>query len=171
MNDFAQLLQDFLADLLRIQVLKQFAALAFALVLWILLKRWLRLERRRWPGEARWPWLARWKPLANETLLWLCLVLVSVWLVASTGVGDLARFVARFYALCLFSRFGLVILRIYIPEAAVKAADLREIRPLLLFIGIFELYAQFADFNALWTTPLLVWGKDSLTFGGLFLLV
>ena len=171
MNEIAQLFQDFIADLLRIQVLMQFAALGLALVVWLALKRWFNLERRRWPGEGRWPWLVLVKPLANETLLWLCLVVVSVWLVASTGVGDLARFVARFYGLCLFSRFGLVVLKCYLPVEAVKTADLRVIRPLLLLVGVFELYAQFADFNALWSARLLFWGHDSLTFGGLILLV
>jgi small-conductance mechanosensitive channel len=171
MNEIAQLFQDFIADLLRIQVLKQFAALGLALVVWLALKRWFNLERRRWPGEGRWAWLVLVKPLANETLLWLCLVVVSAWLIASTGVGDLARFVARFYGLCLFSRFGLVVLKCYLPVEAVKAADLRVIRPLLLLVGVFALYAQFDDFNALWSTRLLFWGHDSLTFGALILLV
>jgi len=171
MNQIAQLFQDWLADLLRIQVLKQFAAVALALVVWIVLKRSLNLVRRRWPGEGRWTWLVLVKPLANETLLWICLVVMSAWLVASTGVGELTRFVARFYGFCLLSRFALMVLQCYLPVEAVRSADLRVVRPLLFLIGIFAFYAQFADFNALWVTPLLDLGKDKVTFGDLALLI
>ena len=171
MNDIVQLFWDLLADLVRIQVLKQFAALGLAFGVWLVLRRWWKLEGRRWPGEARWPWIALWKPLANETLLWLCFVVVGAWLVATTGVGDLARFVARFYGLCLFTRFALVVLKCYLPVLAVRTADLRVIRPLLTLVGVFALYAQFADFHALWSIKLVHWGNESLTFGGLVLLV
>ena len=171
MNEIGQLFQDLLADLLRIEVLRQFAALGLAFGAWLVLKAKLNLENRRWPKENRWPWLVQVKPLANETLLWICLAAVTTWLVATTGVGDLARFVARFYGICLLSRFGLVVLRQYLPSKVVKSTDLRVVRPLLLLVGILLLYAQFADLNHLWSTPVLNLGKDYLTFGSLIMLV
>jgi small-conductance mechanosensitive channel len=171
MNEISQLFQDLLADLLRIEVLRQFAALGLAFGVWLVLKTRLKLENRRWPQETRWPWLALVKPLANETLLWICLAVVSSWLVATTGVGDLARYLTRFYAICLLSRFGLVVLRQYLPPKVIKATDLRVIRPLLLLIGILLFYSQFADFNQLWSTQVLHWGNDHLTFGALMMLI
>ncbi len=171
MTEISLLFQDLLADLLRIEVLKQFAALGLALAAWLVLKVQLKLEQRPWPQEQSWPWLARVKPLANETLLWLCLTGASTWLVATTGVGDLARYLTRFYAICLLSRFGLVVLRLYLPSKVVKATDLRVIRPLLLLVGILLFYSQFADLNQLWSTQILHWGNDHLTLGALIMLV
>ncbi len=171
MTEISLLFQDLLADLLRIEVLKQFAALGLALAAWLVLKAQLKLEQRPWPQEQSWPWLARVKPLANETLLWLCLTGASTWLVATTGVGDLARYLTRFYAICLLSRFGLVVLRLYLPSKVVKATDLRVIRPLLLLVGILLFYSQFADLNQLWSTQILHWGNDHLTLGALIMLV
>jgi small-conductance mechanosensitive channel len=171
MNEITQLFQDLLADLLRIEVLRQFGALALAFGAWLALKARLKLENRRWPQETRWPWLAQVKPLANETLLWICLAVVSSWLVATTGVGDLARFLTRFYAVCLLSRFGLVALKNHLPSKMVKDTDLRVIRPLLLLIGALGLYSQFADLNQLWSTEVLHLGKDYLTFGALITLI
>ena len=171
MTELAQLFQDLLADLLRIEVLRQFAALGLAFGAWLVLKGQLKLETRPWPLEIRWPWLALVKPLANETLLWICLAAVSTWLVTTTGVGDLARYLTRFYAICLLSRFGLVVLRQYLPHKVVKATDLRVIRPLLLLVGILFFYSQFADLNQLWSTQVLHWGNDHLTFGALIMLV
>ena len=77
MNEITQLFQDLLSDLLRIEVLRQFAALGLAFGAWLVLKAKLKLETRRWPQEKRWPWLTQVKPLANETLLWLCFAAVS----------------------------------------------------------------------------------------------
>jgi len=171
MNEISLLLQDLLADLLRIEVLRQFAALGLAFGAWLVLKAQLKLEHRPWPQEKRWPWLALVKPLANETLLWLCLAGASTWLVTTTGVGDLARYLTSFYAICLLSRFGLVVLRLYIPSKVVKATDLRVIRPLLLLIGVLLFYSQFADLNQLWSAQVLHWGNDHLTFGALIMLV
>ena len=171
MNEISLLLQDLLADLLRIEVLRQFAALGLAFGAWLVLKAQLKLEHRPWPQEKRWPWLALVKPLANETLLWLCLTGASTWLVTTTGVGDLARYLTSFYAICLLSRFGLVVLRLYIPSKVVKATDLRVIRPLLLLVGVLLFYSQFADLNQLWSTQVLHWDNDHLTFGALIMLV
>jgi len=171
MNEVAQLFQDLLADLLRVEVLRQFAALGLAFGTWLVLKSQLKLATRPWPQENRWPWLKLMKPLANETLLWLCFAAVSAWLVAATGVGDLAKYLTRFYEICLLSRFGLVVLRHYLPAKVVKATDLRVIRPFLLLTGILLFYSQFADLNQLWSIQVLHWGKDHLTFGALIMLV
>jgi len=171
MNDIALLFQDLLADLLRFEVLRQLVALGLAFGTWLVLKSQLKIEKRRWPHEARWPWLALVKPLANETLLWICLAAVSSWLVATTGVGDLARFLARFYGTYLFSRFGLVVLRLYLPSKVVKSTDLRVIRPLLTLVGILLFYSQFGDLDQLWSTQVLHWGNDHLTFGALIVLI
>jgi small-conductance mechanosensitive channel len=171
MNEIALLFQDLLADLLRFEVLRQLVALGLAFGTWLVLKSQLKIEKRRWPHEARWPWLALVKPLANETLLWICLAAVSSWLVATTGVGDLARFLTQFYGLCLFSRLGLVVLRLYLPSKVVKATDLRVIRPLLSLVGTLLFYAQFSDLDQLWSTQVLHWGNDHLTFGALIVLI
>ena len=171
MNEITLLFQDLLADLLRIEVLRQFAALGLAFGTWLVLKSLLKLEKRSWPQENRWPWLALVKPLANETLLWICLAAVSTWLVTTTGVGDLARYLARFYGTCLLSRFGLIVLRLYLPAKVVNATDLRVIRPLLLLVGVLLFYSQFADLDQLWSTQVLHWGNDHLTFGALIMLV
>jgi len=171
MNAIALLFQDVFADLLRFEVQRQLAALGLAFGAWLVLKAQLKLEKRRWPREASWPWLALVKPLANETLLWLCLVAVSSWLVTTTGVGDLARFLTQFYGLCLFSRLGLVVLRLYLPSKVVKATDLRVIRPLLSLVGTLLFYAQFSDLDQLWSTQVLHWGNDHLTFGALIVLI
>jgi small-conductance mechanosensitive channel len=171
MNELSQLFQDFLADLLRIEVLRQFAGLGLALGVWLVLKPKLKLEERHWPQESHWPWLAQVKPLANETLLWVCLATATSWLITTTGVGELARYVTRFYAICLWSRFGLVALRRYLPPKVVKTSDLRVIRPLLLLVGILQFYSQFANLDQLWATQVLHWGNDHLTFGALIMLV
>ena len=171
MNEIAQLLQDLLADLQRIEVLRQFAGLGLAVGAWLVLKAKLKLEKRHWSQEARWPWLGQVKPLANESLLWICFVAVTAGLVKTTGVGELARFVTRFYAICLFSRFGLVVLRQYLPSKVVKATDLRVIRPLLLLVGTLLLYAQIADLAQLWSTHVFSWGSNHLTFGAIIMLV
>ncbi len=171
MNEITQLFRDLLSDLLRVEVLKQFAALAIAFWAWLALKSLFDLENRPWPQENRWPWVAQVKPLANETLLWICFAAVSSLLIATTGVGEVARFLTGFYAICLGSRFGLVVLRHYLPNKMVKATDLRVIRPLLLLVGLLQFYAQFGDLDQLWSTQVIHWGNDHLTFGALIMLV
>ena len=171
MNEIAQLFRDLLADLLRVEVLKQFVAMGIAFGAWLALKAQFGLESRPWPQENRWPWVAEVKPLANETLLWICFAAVSTWLITTTGVGELARFMTQFYAICLGTRFGLVVLRRYLPSKVVKATDLRVIRPLLLLVFILQFYAQFGDLDQLWSTQVIHWGTDHLTFGALIMLV
>ena len=171
MNEVALLFQDLLSDLLRFEVLRQLAALVLAFGVWLVLKPQLKIEERRWPQETRWPWLTLLKPLANATLLWFCFAAVSTWLITATGVGDLARYLARFYAICLASRFALVALRLYLPSKIVNRTDLRVIRPLLVLSGILLFYAQFADLDQLWSTQVLHWGNDHLTFGSLIVLI
>ncbi len=171
MNDIAQLLLDLLADLTRFGVLRQFAALGVAFALWLILKRQLKLEQRRWLGERRWPFLKRLKPLANAGLLWLCFVLVTAWLVSATGVGDLARFVVRFYGLCMLTRIGLIILQLYLPAKVVEREDLQLVRPLLVVIGVLRLYSQFANLDELFAVEVIAIGQDGLSLGALALLV
>lgn len=171
MNEFAQLLLDLLADLTRFGVLRQFAALGVAFGLWLILKRQLKLEQRRWLGERRWPFLKRLKPLGNAALLWLFFALAATSLVSATGVGDLARFVVRFYALCMLTRVGLIVLQLYLPAKVVEREDLQLVRPLLVVIGVLLLYSQFDNLDALFAVEVIAIGRDGLSVGALALLV
>jgi small-conductance mechanosensitive channel len=171
MNEFAQLLLDLLADLTRFGVLRQFAALGVAFGLWLILKRQLKLEQRRWLGERRWPFLKRLKPLGNAALLWLFFALAATSLVSATGVGDLARFVVRFYALCMLTRVGLIVLQLYLPTKVVEREDLQLVRPLLVVIGVLLLYSQFDNLDALFAVEVIAIGRDGLSVGALALLV
>jgi hypothetical protein len=148
MNQLLYFILDLLADFTRVAVLRQFGAMGLAFGLWFILKSQLKLERRRWLGEGRWPFLKRLKPLANAALLWLCFALAAAWLLAATGVADLARYLVRFYALCMLSRLGLILLLNYLPAKVVQREDLQLVRPLLVVIGVTRLYSQFADLRA-----------------------
>ncbi len=170
MNEIAQLFLELIANLTRFEVLRQFIALGLAFGFWLAVKRQLSLERRHWIGERSWPFLKRLKPLANVLLLWLCLAVATAWLITTTGVGDLARFVVRFYALCMLTRIGLIILQLYLPAKVVQREDVQFIRPLLVVIGAVQLYAQFADLNELFTIEVISLGKEGLSLGSLSLL-
>lgn len=170
MNQLLYFILDLLADFTRVAVLRQFGAMGLAFGLWFILKSQLKLERRRWLGEGRWPFLKRLKPLANAALLWLCFALAAAWLLAATGVADLARYLVRFYALCMLSRLGLILLLNYLPAKVVQREDLQLVRPLLVVIGVTRLYSQFADLNELLAIQMIALGKDSLSLGALLLL-
>ena len=85
----------------------------------------LGLESNCWPLEQRFPRLTLVKPLANEALLWLMLILFSRCLDAFTGVAGLALFLARFYGLCFLSRLLILVMKQHLPPELVHRADLR----------------------------------------------
>jgi len=170
MIEITEFISALVSDLTRFAVLRQFAVMALAYGVWLILKRQMKLDQRSWLGEGRWPILKQLKPLANASLLWLCLAIAAGWLVSTTGIADLARFVVRFYALCMLSRVGLIILRKHLPADLVHREDIQLVRPLLLVIGVSRLYSQFADLNELLAVQVIALGKLSLTLGALLLL-
>jgi small-conductance mechanosensitive channel len=139
--------------------------------LWFPLKGVLRLEVKFWPLERQFPWLGLVKPLANETLLWLLLILASRGLDALTGVAGLALFLARFYGICLLSRVLIVVLYQHLPLELVRRADLRVLRPLLTIGGLLSIFAQLSDLSLLMQAPLFSLGGQVISFGDLTLLL
>lgn len=171
MNSIVLAFNDLFSDFSRPAVLWQLLVLLLVIGLWFPLKGVLRLEVKFWPLERQFPWLGLVKPLANETLLWLLLILASRGLDALTGVAGLALFLARFYGICLLSRVLIVVLYQHLPLELVRRADLRVLRPLLTIGGILSIFAQLSDLSLLMQAPLFSFGGQVISFGDLMLLL
>jgi small-conductance mechanosensitive channel len=171
MNSMVLAFNDLFSDFSRPAVLWQLLVLLLVIGLWFPLKGVLRLEVKFWPLERQFPWLGLVKPLANETLLWLLLILASRGLDALTGVAGLALFLARFYGICLLSRVLIVVLYQHLPLELVRRADLRVLRPLLTIGGLLSIFAQLSDLSLLMQAPLFSLGGQVISFGDLTLLL
>lgn len=171
MNSMVLAFNDLFSDFSRPAVLWQLLVLLLVIGLWFPLKGVLRLEVKFWPLERQFPWLGLVKPLANETLLWLLLILASRGLDALTGVAGLALFLARFYGICLLSRVLIVVLYQHLPLELVRRADLRVLRPLLTIGGLLSIFAQLSDLSLLMQAPLFSFGGQVISFGDLTLLL
>ena len=171
MNSIVLAFDDLFSDFSRPAVLWQLLVLLLVIGLWFPLKGVLRLEVKFWPLERQFPWLGLVKPLANETLLWLLLILASRGLDALTGVAGLALFLARFYGICLLSRVLIVVLYQHLPLELVRRADLRVLRPLLTIGGLLSIFAQLSDLSLLMQAPLFSFGGQVISFGDLMLLL
>ncbi|MFZ4805120.1 MAG: mechanosensitive ion channel family protein [Synechococcus lacustris] len=171
MNSIVLAFDDLFSDFSRPAVLWQLLVLLLVIGLWFPLKGVLRMEVKFWPLERQFPWLGLVKPLANETLLWLLLILASRGLDALTGVAGLALFLARFYGICLLSRVLIVVLYQHLPLELVRRADLRVLRPLLTIGGLLSIFAQLSDLSLLMQAPLFSLGGQVISFGDLMLLL
>ena len=171
MNSIDFAIDDLLSDFSRPAILLQFAVLLLALSIWFMLKGRLGLESNCWPLEQRFPRLTLVKPLANEALLWLMLILSSRFLDAFTGVAGLAIFLARFYGLCLLSRLLILVMKQHLSPELVHRADLRVVRPLLAIIGILSVFAEISDLSLVLQAPLFSLGGQVISFGDLSLLL
>ncbi|NBQ22566.1 MAG: hypothetical protein EBU30_13220, partial [Synechococcaceae bacterium WB6_3B_236] len=171
MNSIHLSIDDLLSDFSRPAVFWQFAVLLLALGIWFVIKGPLGLETRFWLLENRFPPLTLLKPLANEVLLWLMLILASRCLDAFTGVAGLAIFLSDFYGLCLFSRLLILVMKQHLPQDLVHRADLRVVRPLLTIVGILSIFGQISDLSLILHAPLFSLGGQVISFGDLSLLL
>jgi small-conductance mechanosensitive channel len=58
-----------------------------------------------------------------------------------------------------------------LPAKVVEREDIQLVRPLLVVIGVLQLYSQFANLDALFAVEVIAIGRDGLSLGALALLV